>query len=216
MQSTLIICTKEDRNTILAALRFYQEKGMGEPVNRSDAIHDIATNGDEDISYDDGDIDDLCERVNSAQQPQFVEPFEPAPLYVEAFTSHHHPDVRWAKLELTPVAVNRILMQRALCVTGDVDELLVAGSPCDWQNPQQWKPDNSVLHVTRHDFWYTADAAGMDDAVVQTQPVTIETLIALLGQQQPGESDSKMFAWHNGALYCDGSDAELLADDVHA
>lgn len=64
--SVLVIGTREDRNTILAALRFYQQHGMGEPFNRSDAIHDIATNGDEDCSYDDGDIDDLCERVNLA------------------------------------------------------------------------------------------------------------------------------------------------------
>lgn len=215
MQSPLIIGTTEDRNTILGALRFYQEKGMGEPANRSDAIHDIATNGGEDVSYDAADIDDLCERINVAQ-PQIVARFAPATLCVEAFTSHHHPDVRWAKLELTPVSVNRILLLRALCVAGDVDELLVAGSPSDWQNSQQWKPDNPVLHVTRHDFWYAADAAGMDDAVVQTQAVTIDTLVALLGQQKKGENDSKTFAWHAGVLYCDGSDAELLADDVHA
>lgn len=63
----LVIGAKEDRNTILAALRVYQEHDMGEPANRSDAIHDIATNGGEDISYDVVAIDDLCERVNSAQ-----------------------------------------------------------------------------------------------------------------------------------------------------
>lgn len=215
MQSTLIIGTKEDRNTMLAALRFYQEKGMGEPANRSDAIHDIATNGEADISYDAGDIDNLCERINVAQ-PQIATGFTPAFLYVEAFTSHHHPDVRWAKFDLTPMAVNRILLLRALCVAGDVDELLVAGSPSDWENPQQWKPDNPVLHITRHDFWYTADAAGMDDAVVQTQAVTIDTLVALLGQHKRGENDSKAFGWHNGVLYCDGSDAELLAHDVQS
>jgi hypothetical protein len=62
----LIIGVREDRNTILAALRFYQESGMGEPANRSDAVHDLATNDNADISYDDGDIDDLCERVNTA------------------------------------------------------------------------------------------------------------------------------------------------------
>lgn len=56
--------TQEDRNTILAALRFYQAKGMGEPANRADDIHDIATNGGNDTSYDSGDIDDLCERIN--------------------------------------------------------------------------------------------------------------------------------------------------------
>lgn len=52
--------------TILAALRFYQEKGMGNPDNRSDEIHDIATNGDEVTSLDDDGIDALCEKLNCA------------------------------------------------------------------------------------------------------------------------------------------------------
>lgn len=72
--SVLVIGTREDRNTILAALRFYQDHGMGEPANRSDAIHDLATNGEEDISYDADDINDLCERVNFApmQHPRLT------------------------------------------------------------------------------------------------------------------------------------------------
>lgn len=53
-----------DLATILAALRFYQAAGMGEPSNRSDEIHDIATSGGDAISLDDEGIDDLCERLN--------------------------------------------------------------------------------------------------------------------------------------------------------
>lgn len=54
----------QDHATILAALRFYQEKGMGEPANRSDDIHEIATCGDTVISLDDHGIDMLCEEFN--------------------------------------------------------------------------------------------------------------------------------------------------------
>lgn len=50
--------------TILAALRYYQEQGMGEPSNRSNAIHDIATDGDNQISMDAEGIDALCEQLN--------------------------------------------------------------------------------------------------------------------------------------------------------
>lgn len=50
--------------TLLAALRFYQERGQGEPGNRSDDIHTIATNGDREISLDDEGIDRLCENLN--------------------------------------------------------------------------------------------------------------------------------------------------------
>lgn len=79
----LVIGYREDRNTILAALRSYQERGMGEPDNRSDAIHDIATNGGEDISYDAGDIDDLCERVNFAPSEVSLEEVSTADLFKE-------------------------------------------------------------------------------------------------------------------------------------
>lgn len=54
------------RNTILAALRLYQEMGMGDPANRSDHIHDIATNGDDDISMDEWGIEELCQSINFA------------------------------------------------------------------------------------------------------------------------------------------------------
>lgn len=68
----LVIGSNQDRNTILAALRFYQKEGMGEPANRSDAIHDLAPNGDQDISMDEEGIDDLCERVNASYEPTGV------------------------------------------------------------------------------------------------------------------------------------------------
>lgn len=50
--------------TVLAALRYYQQAGMGEPGNRSIDIHDIATDGDTVVSLDDQGIDELCERLN--------------------------------------------------------------------------------------------------------------------------------------------------------
>jgi hypothetical protein len=54
-----------EQATVLAALRFYQERGMGEPHNRSDAIHEIATNGGDIMSsLDDEGIDALCEKIN--------------------------------------------------------------------------------------------------------------------------------------------------------
>ena len=52
--------------TVLAALRFYQEEGRGDPANRSDAIHDIATACDEVTSLDASAIDALCERLNTS------------------------------------------------------------------------------------------------------------------------------------------------------
>jgi hypothetical protein len=64
----------DEHATILAALRYYQEQGMGEPDNRSNAIHEIATasytdhKGEEHevlSSLDDEWIDKLCERVNT-------------------------------------------------------------------------------------------------------------------------------------------------------
>lgn len=56
---------REDVATILAALRYYQQNGQGDPDNRDDLIHDIATVGGELISRDDEGIDDICERLQS-------------------------------------------------------------------------------------------------------------------------------------------------------
>jgi hypothetical protein len=57
--------TEEELHTVLAALRFYQESGQGEPANRSDWIHELATNCHEVVSLDDDGIDELCERLNT-------------------------------------------------------------------------------------------------------------------------------------------------------
>ena len=54
-------------HTVLAALRFYQSKGLGEPMNRSLEIHKIATNDGAVLSSLDEDwIDQLCQRINTA------------------------------------------------------------------------------------------------------------------------------------------------------
>lgn len=51
--------------TVLAALRFYQAKGQGDPYNRSLDIHEIAINGGEVVSsLDADDIDNLCQELN--------------------------------------------------------------------------------------------------------------------------------------------------------
>ena len=52
-------------HTILAALRFYQKQGQGDPVNRDDWIHHLATNGDQVISLDIHGIDALCVQINT-------------------------------------------------------------------------------------------------------------------------------------------------------
>ncbi len=55
----------EELATILAALRFYQGQGLGDPENRPTAIHEIATCCDEVVSLDDEGIDALCEKLNT-------------------------------------------------------------------------------------------------------------------------------------------------------
>lgn len=53
--------------TILAALRYYQAQGMGEPANRPDWLHEIATDCDEVISLDSAGIDDLCAKIGARE-----------------------------------------------------------------------------------------------------------------------------------------------------
>lgn len=56
--------TREETATLLAALRYYQQQGMGDPFNRPSEIHDIAADNLHVTSLDANDIDALCEKVN--------------------------------------------------------------------------------------------------------------------------------------------------------
>lgn len=71
-----ITFTQQEKNTIMAALRYYQENGQGEPENRSDAIHEIATNGDTETSMDAAGIDALCQKLNIAEKHEIEILFE--------------------------------------------------------------------------------------------------------------------------------------------
>ena len=64
MSQNIISVDSAEHATLLAALRFYQQNGQGEPSSRCDAIHAIATDGDVRISLDTAGIDALCERIN--------------------------------------------------------------------------------------------------------------------------------------------------------
>ena len=63
------LATIEERNTVLAALRWYQYSGMADPGNRPDWLQDIACPGPDGgcdtTSLCDEGIDELCERLNS-------------------------------------------------------------------------------------------------------------------------------------------------------
>lgn len=67
-----VTLTGQEHATVLAALRFYQEKGMGESSNRSEAIHWIATNEGKVRSLDAAGIDALCEKINAAPKVKVV------------------------------------------------------------------------------------------------------------------------------------------------
>lgn len=59
--------------TVLAALRYYQQQGLGDPTLRPLAIHDIASNYDQIVSLDAQGIDELCEALNTAATPPAFE-----------------------------------------------------------------------------------------------------------------------------------------------
>ena len=56
--------------TVLAALRYYQQEGLGDPDNRPSDIHtNTATDDDCCISLDAEAVDTLCERINCGEWP---------------------------------------------------------------------------------------------------------------------------------------------------
>ena len=56
--------SEQEIHTLLAALRFYQERGQADPHNRSAWIDDIATSGGMVTALDEHAIDELCLRLN--------------------------------------------------------------------------------------------------------------------------------------------------------
>jgi hypothetical protein len=64
LRSTVAHLTAPELATILAALRHYQQTGQGDPANRADMIHNIATDNGRLVSLDSSGIDDLCNRIN--------------------------------------------------------------------------------------------------------------------------------------------------------
>jgi hypothetical protein len=57
--------TNQEFHTVLAALRYYQAHGQGDPSNRAEWVQDIASNGGAVASpLGDQAIDALCERLN--------------------------------------------------------------------------------------------------------------------------------------------------------
>ncbi len=60
---TMLNVTDQEFDTILAALRFYQDKGMSEPANRPDWLQELACPTDNCTSLDNTGIDNLCESI---------------------------------------------------------------------------------------------------------------------------------------------------------
>jgi hypothetical protein len=66
----------DELNTIIAALRFYQEAGMGDPFERPDWLNDIACPTVDSTSLSDEEIDRLCEYLQTlvdVDQPCIVD-----------------------------------------------------------------------------------------------------------------------------------------------
>lgn len=64
MTNNVFAVSDEERHTVIAALRFWQQQGMCDPKNRSDDFQDLATNGDEVTSLCDEELDALVENLN--------------------------------------------------------------------------------------------------------------------------------------------------------
>lgn len=65
--------TPEERATILAALSLYVSEGCGDPANRSDEVHELATRGDDLVSLDEHAVVALATRIKAAGEYVQVE-----------------------------------------------------------------------------------------------------------------------------------------------
>lgn len=113
-------------STILAALRYYQAQGLGEPCNRPEDIHELATCGDECISLDAAGIDSLCEALNCGG---YLSP-EVAKAYVAALKAITEVEIG-AGPEADSEALNTVLgiAGKALGYAGYGDQDDAQGAP---------------------------------------------------------------------------------------
>lgn len=59
-----VLCIdKKEKNTLLMALRYYQQKEMGEPANRCEDIQALAAQGNEHTSVDNAGITALFDKI---------------------------------------------------------------------------------------------------------------------------------------------------------
>ena len=89
-------------NTILAALRFWQERGMAHGANRSDLIQGIVCDEDDDTGLDEAGIDELCERINCGHglTPEARDEPAGAPgLLAEAPRTHYYLLTIWGDVD---------------------------------------------------------------------------------------------------------------------
>lgn len=121
----LITLEEQGLSTILAALRYYQEKGMGEPENRSDRIHQVATNGDTVISLDDEGIDELCASLNH----QFAHGVEIDIKGPEGFTIHPEPFTSITAAVRAAASFPLRFMDRGYYLTGDQERIPITVIP---------------------------------------------------------------------------------------
>ncbi|SEI14570.1 hypothetical protein [Paraburkholderia hospita] len=62
----------EGHATLIAALRWYQKSGMGDPDNRDDGIHDLATDGGVLISLDSDGVDELVSTLQFGDMAESI------------------------------------------------------------------------------------------------------------------------------------------------
>jgi hypothetical protein len=86
----LLEVSNTEFNTILGALRYYQENGMGEPGNRSDELQEIVCPNDNDTSLSGDEIDELCERLNIENPPTVMKMLAALTRAVDACETHNN------------------------------------------------------------------------------------------------------------------------------
>lgn len=69
----VLVFTEAERDTILAALRFWQGHNQCKVHNRSTELHDIATNSGRHESLTEDELDALCERINCGDEDELEE-----------------------------------------------------------------------------------------------------------------------------------------------
>lgn len=139
-----LVVSRQQAATLLAAIRYYQSQGFGDPDRRPPDVHEIATDGGQCISLDDDGLDHLAEVIRTSPHATLIR--TPAP---KMFDKEIDPDDwrwRWPEGEQPDEGEAACPFCHAIWLDGDEAKVCCPEKRAGYEEPE---PEPEPLPSTR-------------------------------------------------------------------